>query len=77
MIEMVVATVNQCSKIQKPPKRHNDALEALCQHLPETFFHVFPQKVEVMLLCCEFSLNQGKITSQSINDAVILSPDSS
>jgi len=50
MIEMVVARVTQCSKIQKPSKRHNDASEALCQHLLETFFHGFPQKVEVMLL---------------------------
>jgi len=25
MFEMVVARVNRCSKIQKPPKRHNEA----------------------------------------------------
>jgi hypothetical protein len=46
MIEMVVARVNQCSKIQKPPKRHNDASEALCQHLLEISFHGFLKKVE-------------------------------
>jgi len=47
MIEMVVARVNRCSKIQKPPKGYRNPSEAYRYiYLLETSFHGFLKKVE-------------------------------
>jgi hypothetical protein len=44
MIEMVVVRVNRCSKIQKPPKRHNDASEALLAEPSGNIYSWFPSE---------------------------------